>query len=260
MGEIVGKAGVFCVKKLLPGVKAEKRVDFVIAQAEGTTGGFGIGKNHSVYLHKLGIDVLTGGECIYYKRDIIEHIERARYMLRPANYPHGNPGRGWRLYQKGDTNIAVVALLGQSGFDRVHLSNPFTVLSHLMEIIREQTALTIVDFHASTTAEKAAMFHYIDGRVSAVIGTHTKVMTADERIMPKGTAVITDAGRTGSRESVGGLAPDIEIRKLRTQIPERSADAWDGLELQGVLVDIEEDGRASAIERLKIPCTEGPGD
>jgi 2',3'-cyclic-nucleotide 2'-phosphodiesterase len=258
LGEIVGKAGVYCVKQLLPGLVADQKIDFVIASAEGATGGFGLGKNHSIYLHKLGIDVLTGGECIYYKRDMVDHIKQARYILRPANYPPGNPGRGWWVYKKSELSIGVVVLLGQSGFDRVHLSNPFTYLPEIVSRLREQTDIIIVDFHASTTAEKHTMFHHADGLVSAVIGTHTKVMTADEAVLPKGTGVLCDVGRCGSIDSVGGLDPDIEIQKFLTQIPERSQDAWANLELQGVVLSISDEGKTESMERFKLHCEEAP--
>jgi metallophosphoesterase (TIGR00282 family) len=260
LGEIVGKAGVFCVKKLLPELVEEKKIDFVIANGEGATGGFGLGKNHSIYLHKLGIDVITGGECIYYKLDMTNHIRTARYILRPANYPPGNPGRGWGVYRKKDRAIGVIVLLGQSGFNRVHLSNPFSFLPEIVKRLRDETNNIVLDFHASTTAEKYTMFYHADGMVSAVIGTHTKVMTADEAVMPKGTGVICDVGRCGSQDSVGGLSYEVEIRKFLTQVPERSQDTWENLELQGVVMELNEKGKTETIERFKMPCKEVPDD
>ncbi len=258
IGEIVGKAGIFCVKSLLPRLRAERKIDFVIADAEGTTGGFGLGKNHAIYLHKLGIDVLTGGERIYYKLDLVPFIQKASFILRPANYPPGNPGRGWRVYPVGDKLIGVVCLLGQAGFTRVHLSNPYTFLPELLTRIKQETNIVILDFHATTTAEKYAMFYLADGKVSAVIGTHTRALTADEDILPGGTGIICDSGRTGSLNSVGGMDPEVEVQKFLTQIPERSKDAWSDLELQGVLLDIDDSGRTTAIERLRVKCTEKP--
>ncbi len=260
MGEIVGKAGVFCVKSLLADFKTEKKIDFVVANGEGTTGGFGIGKNHSIYLHKLGIDVITGGECIYYKRDMVSHIKKAPYILRPANYPPGNPGRGWRIYQAGEYKIGVISLLGQSGFRRVHLSNPFSFLPTIVERIREETPIILLDFHAATTAEKYTMFHHADGKVSAVAGTHHKALTADEAILPKGTGMICDTGRTGSADSVGGLNSKVEIRQFLTQIPERSSETWDGIEMQGVIFEISDQGKTIAVERVRVPCEEVPLD
>ncbi|MEW5814300.1 MAG: TIGR00282 family metallophosphoesterase [Spirochaetota bacterium] len=260
IGEIVGKVGVFCVKALLPRIKAEKKIDFVIAQSEGATGGFGLGKNHAVYLHKLGIDVLTAGECIYYKKDMVEYIQKAPYILRPANYPAGNPGRGWWVYTKAEQKIGVINLLGQSGFNRVHLSNPYSFLPELVNRIKKDTNIIIVDFHAATTAEKYAMFYHADGMVSAVIGTHFKILTSDSAILAGGTGIICDAGRTGSLDSVGGLDEEIEIQKFLTQIPERSKDAWKNLELQGVFLEIDESGKTTGIEPLRYQCKEVPND
>ncbi|MFP4180551.1 MAG: TIGR00282 family metallophosphoesterase [Spirochaetaceae bacterium] len=255
IGEIVGKAGVYCIKNGLQEIKEKYGVDFVIANGEGTTGGYGIGKNHSIYLHKLGIDVITAGEKVYYKKDMVPHISKAPYILRPANYPPQNPGRGWRIYQSGDRKFGIINMLGQSGFDRVHLSNPFTYLPELVNRIKQETPIILVDFHASTTAEKYSMFHYADGMVSAIIGSHTKVLTADEHIMEKGTGVICDTGRTGSFLSVGGLEPETEMRQFLTQIPERSNEYWKGLELQGVVLHLNEEGKTEYIERFRHPLT-----
>ena len=259
-GEVVGKAGVYCIKKLIPELKKEMELDFVIANADGATGGFGIGRSHAIYLRKLGVDVITGGDQIYFKKDMVPHIDSAYYMLRPANYPPGTPGRGWRYYNvDNDRRLAVISMLGQSGFDRVHGSNPFTYVPELASRARKETPFVILDFHATTTAEKYTMFHHADGMLSAVIGTGTRVQTRDALVMPKGTAVIGDAGRTGSRDSVAGLDPGPEIRKFMTGVPERSSDTWVNLELQGVLIDIGDDGKATSIEPIRREC-EPPKD
>lgn len=258
VGEIVGKSGVWVAKELLAKIRQEHAIDFVIANGEGATGGFGIGRNHAVYLHKLGIDVLTTGECSYYKKDIVDHFNKASYMVRPANYPPRNPGRGWMVFEKNGRKIAVMCLLGVAGFKRVHLKNPFGLLPKLLESITPETNTILLDFHAVTTAEKATMFAMADGKLSAVIGTHTKGLTADERVLPGGTAVITDAGRTGSLESVAGLDPEIEIRKLTTLVHEYSKEAWAMLELQGVIIQIGDDGKATSIERIRETCKAPP--
>jgi 2',3'-cyclic-nucleotide 2'-phosphodiesterase len=250
---------VFVVKSLLDKLKRELGVELVIADGEGATGGFGIGKSHAIYLHKLGVDVITTGECAYYKKDIVDHMVRARYMLRPCNYPWDNPGRGWLLAGPEQHKVAVISVLGQAGFGRVHLANPFQVLPGLLERVRRDARTIIIDYHATTTAEKAALFHYLKGQVSAVIGTHQKAQTADARIL-EGTAVITDVGRTGSFDSVGGFEPEIEIRKFLTQVPEPSHTSWRGLQLQGVLIDVADDGKAVYIERVRRDCTEIPHD
>ncbi len=254
IGEIVGSPGVYCVKALLPKIKEEQKIDFIIANGDGATGGFGIGKNHSIYLRKLGIDVITGGECIYYKRDMVPYIDKASYILRAANYPFGNPGRGWKVYIFGDRKIGVISLLGQYGFNRVYPENPYKIVPKLIEKIKNETNIILIDYHAVATAEKITMSYIINGKVSALIGSHAKAPTSDERILPGGTAVITDAGRTGAANTVGGFDPEIEIKKFITQIPELSKCKWGKLELQGVVVEIDDNGKAVEIKRIKYNC------
>ena len=259
IAEIVGKAGVFTVKKLLPAAIRDLQVDFVIGNADSATGGAGLGRQHCVYLRKLGIEAITTGECAYYKRDIVEHMPKAPYLLRPANYPYGNPGRGYKVFTAGTAagpvKVAVVELLGQAGFSRVHLANPYQAITDLARKLREETPIVILDFHAATTAEKITMSYHASGLVSAVIGSHTKAQTADARIA-RGTAYITDAGRTGSLMSVGGQDPDTRIAEYMTGIPAWAKDGTDGLELQGCLVEVGDDGRALSIKALRIPCTD----
>ena len=251
IGEIVGKAGVYCVKVALSKLIAEYNFDFIIANGDGATGGFGIGKNHSVYLRKLGVNVITTGDSAYYKRDMVTHIADAPYILRPANHAFGNPGRGIRHYRVADTRIAVICLLGQSGYKWVHLANPFTQLGSLLQHAVKECNVVLIDFHALTTAEKYSLFFLADGKVSAVIGTGQRVQTADARILPGKTAVICDAGRTGSRRGIQGLEPEIETRKFLRQIPERSSDIWEELFLEGAIIDINEDGAATAITSIR---------
>ncbi len=253
LGEIVSKAGIYCVKTALDDVRKQTGAQFVIANGDGATGGFGIGKSHAVYLRKLGVDCITGGDQIYYKKDIAEFIDRAGHMVRAANFPPKNPGRGYRIYRVGDVSIAVLNLLGLSGFLRVHLSNPYTFLPELVERLRKDASIIILDYHASTTAEKRIMSIYADGMVSAVMGTGQRVLTADLELSAGGTATITDCGRTGSQNSVAGLAAEVEIEKFLTAIPQRSGDAWDNLELQGVLLDIDESGTTVSAEYIREP-------
>ncbi len=253
LGEIVGKPGIQTIKSALKGLRAEKRIDLVVANGEGTTNGFGIGRAHAIQLQKLGIDILTGGEKIYYKLDMVDFISKNPTILRPANYPQGVPGRGVRYVNIGDKKAVIINLLGNSDFPRTHLANPFNFIENLVEKAREETPLVFVQFHASTTAEKNTMAFLLDGRVTAMIGTHTKVLSADERIFPKGTAMITDNGRCGSQFSVGGFDPKLEINKFITQIPMRSHECWEGLELQGVLVEADDEGKAVSIETIRVP-------
>lgn len=186
---------------------------------------------------------------------MVDHFKKVSYMLRPANYPYSNPGRGWTIANRDGFSLGVIIVMGQAGFPRVHLRNPFVLLPELIKKISETTPNIIIEYHAETTAEKNSLFQYLDGQVSAIIGTHTRALSADERLMPAGTAVITDAGRTGSINSVGGMDSEIEIRKYISQIPEYSKAAFDSLELQGVLIDIDQTcGKARSIARLRIPC------
>lgn len=239
------------MKELLPKLKKQHAIDFTIADGEGATGGFGLGKNHSIYIRKLGVDVITMGECSYYKKDMVEHIAASPWILRPANYPQRNPGRGFGIYEAAGRKIAVISLLGQANYKRVHLKNPFTTLPKVHEIVSAQTSTIIVDFHAITTAEKNTMFWHADGKVSAIVGTHTKAPTSDERIMPGRTAVITDVGRVGSIDGVGGLDTEVETRKLTTLIHEYSKETWGKLELQAVVIEIGDDGLATGIKRIR---------
>lgn len=260
LGEIVGKAGIYCIKDGLKDLKDSTKADFVVANGDGATGGFGIGKNHSVYLRKLGLDVITGGDQIYFKKDMVPHIVQAPYILRPANFPPGNPGRGWRVYTAAERRIGVISLLGQSGFDRVHLSNPFTFLPEIISRLKEDTNTIVLDFHALTTAEKYTMLYHAAGTLSAIIGTGTRVPTSDATVRD-GTAYITDIGRTGSIDSVAGLDPKIEIQKHVSQIPERSEEAWVNLQIQGVLVETDDStGKAGSIELVRHECKEPSGD
>ncbi len=260
IGEIVGKAGHFTLKHLLKDFVSEREIDFVIANANGATGGFGLGKNHAITLRKKGIRVLTGGECIYYKKDIVEYLPKAPWILRPANLPPGIPGRGWGIYDTPVGDIGVICMIGQSGYTRTHGNNPFTYLPEIVKKIRERTDTIILNFHATTTAERRTMGFHADGLVSAMIGTGTRCQTADVQISPGGTAYITDAGRTGSRSSVYGMDSEREMRILLTRVPERSKDGWGDLRLQGVLMDIDKEGKAGSVETLDIPCEEVPND
>ncbi|MDR1948134.1 MAG: YmdB family metallophosphoesterase [Spirochaetaceae bacterium] len=258
IAEIIGKAGIYAFRKALPGIKQRYGPGFIIANADGATGGNGLGRNHAAYLRKLGADVLTTGECCFYKKDLVENMGRIPYVLRPENLNPEAPGIGARIFKVGNEKIAVAVLLGQSGFSRVHGENPVSRLPVLLERLRRETPYVIIDFHAEATAEKRTLFAAADGHCSAVIGSHNRVQTADEGILPGGTAVITDAGRTGSTDSVGGAETESRIREYLTGIPEWTKDAWARPELQGVLLEINRDGKAVSIERIRYPVPEMP--
>ncbi|MDR2942055.1 MAG: YmdB family metallophosphoesterase [Treponema sp.] len=251
--ELVGKAGVYALKKAMHVLKSSYPFDFLIACADGATGGNGLGRSHAAYIHKLGANVITLGECCFYKKDLAENMEKIPYVLRPENISGLAPGIGVKVFNAGNEKIAVAVILGQNGFNRLHANNPFTALPPILERLKKQTLYIIVDFHAQATAEKKTLFYSADGNCSAVIGSHTKVQTADETILPGGTAVITDAGRTGSIQSVGGSEINSRIKEYITGIPDWTREAWDQPELQGVYLDIDRDGKALSIERVRIP-------
>jgi metallophosphoesterase (TIGR00282 family) len=252
IAEIVGKAGIYALKKCLPDIKKEKKPDFTIACADAATGGNGLGRNHAAYIHKLGVNVITTGECCFFKKDLTENFEKTSYVLRPDNLNIEAPGTGARSYRCDGKKVAVAVLLGQSGFGRMHANNPFSGLAALLERLRLETPFAIIDFHAQATAEKQTFFAMADGSCSAVIGSHTRVQTADERVLGGGTAVITDAGRTGSAESVGGCDTDSRIREYISGIPDWTKDAWEKPVLQGVFLELAENGRAASIERVAV--------
>ena len=256
---------MFSFKTAQQELKRRYPYDFLIACADGATGGNGLGRNHAAYIHKIGADVITTGECCFFKKDLTENMDKTPYVLRPDNLNPQAPGTGSRVYKtSGKTEcptsgekVAVAVLMGQNGFARLHSHSPFVRLPALLERLRQETPYVIIDFHAQATAEKKTLFFQADGCCSAVIGSHTRVQTADEMILPKGTAVISDAGRTGSSESVGGCETASRVQEYMTGIPEWTKEAWDKPELQGVYIDIAPDGRAKSIERIRIKIETG---
>jgi metallophosphoesterase (TIGR00282 family) len=257
IAELVGKAGIYALKKALPDLQKKRHIDFTLVCADGATGGSGLGRNHAAYIRKLGADVITTGDYCFYKKDLVENWEKLPYVLRPANLgsSSGIPGAGWRVFKAGNNRVAVLVLLG-SNFNRVRGNNPFAALE-LLEELRAETPYVIVDFHAWASGEKRTLFAALAGRCSAVIGSHNRVQSADEEIL-SGTAVICDAGRTGSTESVGGTDINERIQEYLTGIPDWTKDAWDKCELQGVFVETDDKGRAQTIERIRIPVEASP--
>jgi metallophosphoesterase (TIGR00282 family) len=258
IAEIVGKAGIYALKKGLADLKHRKQADFVIACADGATGGSGLGRNHAAYIRKLGVQVLTTGECCFYKKDLVENFEHLPYVLRPLNLNPQAPGFGSRVYKAGNNKIAVAVFLGQSGFTRLHGDNPFSALPVVLERLRQETPHIILDFHAEATGEKQTFFAAADGGCSAVIGSHNRVQTSDEAVLPGGTAVICDAGRTGSLDSVGGADAAERIQEYLSGIPNWTKEAWGRPELQGVCIELDRQGRALSIERIRYPVPELP--
>ena len=270
MAELAGKAGIYALKQTLPSLKKDRNIDFTLVCADGATGGNGLGRHHAGYIRKLGADVITTGDCCFYKKDLVENW--VPYVLRPVNLggdPNPDeqervPGFGWRVFKITDQNtgaetkVAAAVLLG-ANFIRLKADNPFTRLPSLLEKLRAQTPFTVIDFHAWATGEKRTLFAAAAGSCTAVIGSHCRVQTADEEILD-GTAVICDAGRTGSIESVGGNDIAVRIREYRTGIPDWTKEAWDKCELQGVIIEADGQGRALSIERIRIPVTHTPAN
>jgi metallophosphoesterase (TIGR00282 family) len=252
IGDIVGRPGREVIKELLPQIKERYKIDFVVANGENAAGRKGITPKITEEFLSYGIDLITTGDHVWSKKQVLEIIDEEERILRPANYPPGTPGRGSVILKtsKG-VLVGAINLLG-----RVFLSTldcPFRVGMKEVEKLREKTPLIIVDIHAEATSEKIALGWYLDGQVSAVIGTHTHVQTADERILPEGTAYLTDVGMAGSCDSVLGIDRGRVIRRFLTQMPVQFEVARENLQLSAVLVKVDpESGKSENIERLQI--------
>ncbi len=246
IGDVIGKPGRDTVRTLLPDLKREKSIDFVICNGENTAGGFGITPDTASELLESGVDVLTSGNHIWDKKEIIPLMDDGLPLIRPANYPDA-PGKGY-IHQGG---VTVVNLMGRVFM--ASLDCPFRTADALLEQLKEegQSKVIIVDFHAEATSEKQAMGWYLDGRVSGVLGTHTHVGTVDAKILPKGTAYLTDVGMTGPSDSVIGSDKDAVLERFLTSMPNRLAVASGPCVLNSVLVEVDEEtGKASLIERI----------
>jgi metallophosphoesterase (TIGR00282 family) len=253
IGDIFGKPGRKLIQEKLQGLRHEYRIDFCIANVENAAAGFGITPPIADDLLNSGIDLLTSGNHIWDKRAILPYLAEQPRLLRPYNYPKGVPGTGLYI---GDTDYGVrIGVLNLQG--RVFMAAidcPFALGRTAIERIRQQTHIIIVDFHAEATSEKQAFGWYVDGTVSAVLGTHTHVQTADERILPRGTAYITDLGMTGPHDSVIGSLQDAAVDRFLRQIPNRLEPATGNLKICGAVVEIEErNGLALSIQRLNLP-------
>jgi metallophosphoesterase (TIGR00282 family) len=251
IGDIVGKTGRMAVKSLLPLIVNKYKVDLIIANGENAAGGFGITEKVASELFGYGIHILTSGNHIWDKKESIPYIGREGRIIRPLNYPPGVPGSGSIIFTVREKRVGVINLSG-----RVFMSNidcPFRTGLSEIERLKKETDIIIIDFHAEATSEKVAFGYYVDGLVSAVIGTHTHVQTADEKILPKGTAYITDVGMTGPADSVIGIEKEQIIERFLLQMPMKFETARGGGILSAVVIEIEDDsGRATAIQRLML--------
>jgi 2',3'-cyclic-nucleotide 2'-phosphodiesterase len=238
---------------LLRLVRKEEGADAIVLNGENSAGGFGITPDIVREFLDLGVDVITTGNHVWDKKEIRPVLESEPRLLRPANYPPGNPGRGLAVVEVSGVRLAVLNLQGRVFMPPI--DDPFRLADELLAGVRGDAQVVVVDFHAEATSEKQAMAFHLDGRVAAVVGTHTHVQTADERILPRGTAAITDLGLTGSLGGIIGMKPEISLeRQLLQARGERMQPADDELHLQGVVVEVDvASGKASAIRRLSVP-------
>ncbi|MFZ5650010.1 MAG: TIGR00282 family metallophosphoesterase [Bacillota bacterium] len=251
IGDIVGRPGRRAVKQNLPDLLDGKVVDLVIANGENAAGGNGITRDIAQELFSYGVDVITMGNHVWSQKDTCTYIEKEPRLIRPGNYPPGTPGRGCGIVgTKKGIDVGVINISGRVFMQE--LDCPFRVGDQLVARLKEKVDIILVDFHAEASSEKVAMGWYMDGRVSAVCGTHTHVQTADERVLPGGTAYISDVGMTGPLDSVIGVKKELVIEKFITQMPRRFEVA-DGLyQFNAVLIEIDElSSRAVSIKRIQ---------
>ncbi len=252
VGDVVGQPGRRALDSALTRLIDQRAIDFTIVNIENAAGGFGLTVDLFAELSKMPIDVFSSGNHIWDKKEIYDALNSSDRLLRPANYPPGNPGRGWTVQSTAaGVPVAVLNLQGQV-FMPAHADSPFRVADDELAAAGDVKVI-VVDFHAEATSEKAALGWYLDGRVSAVIGTHTHVPTADETIRPGGTAYLSDAGMTGAYEGVIGFTKDRIIEKFLSQTPRSFETAKKDIRLSGAVVDVdEESGKARKIERVQV--------
>lgn len=249
IGDVVGKTGRDFISNNMAQIIKEHGIDFVIANGENSAHGVGITRSTYEELVYAGVDVITLGNHTWAKKEVTDFIEEKLNLIRPANFPENNPGRGYTIIEKAGKKIAVVNLVGRVYMES--FDDPFRKADEILSKIQDQADIIIVDFHAEATSEKLAMGWYLDGRVTAVFGTHTHVQTSDERILPKGTGYITDIGMTGPYDSILGVDKDIIIKKFVTLMPSRFEVA-EGRAVFGAIVLKLDDDKLIEIKRLNI--------
>jgi hypothetical protein len=252
IGDIVGKGGRQAVKALLPRIAEKYKADFVIANGENASGGFGITGETAAEIFSLGVDVITTGNHIWDKKDVIPYISKENLLLRPLNYPEGVPGFGSVVKAlPGGGSVGVINLSGRVFMGLMDC--PFRAGASEVEAMRKKTPVIVVDFHAEATSEKVAMGHWLDGKVSAVVGTHTHVQTADERVLPGGTAFISDVGMTGPVDSIIGVKKEQVLERFLLGMPTRFEVPSGQMLLSGLVIEVDDmTGRAESVVRLQI--------
>lgn len=252
VGDIVGKPGRKVLRDLLPGLVDQHRVDLVIANVENVAKGMGVSRDSLQEVKKAGVQIMTSGNHVWKKSGVEQLLKEDRSLLRPANYADGAPGRGCVLWESNlGIKVGVINLVGRVFLETVDC--PFRVGARLAENLRDQGArICIVDFHAEATSEKAALGWFLDGKVSGVLGTHTHVQTADERVLPGGTGFITDVGMTGGRDSVIGVKIEASLKRFLTGVPQPFEPSGRNLVLEGALLEVcGETGRCREIKRVR---------
>jgi len=250
IGDIVGKPGRDMVRKGVRGLVEEHGIDLVIANVENSAAGFGVTKDIGDTLLEWGVDVMTSGNHIWDKKEVLHYIPTQPRLLRPANYPAGVPGRGSYVAQTRDGRpVGVINVMGRVFM--LNIDDPFAVVLKEIEAVRARARVIVVDFHAEATSEKVAMGWHLDGKVTLVVGTHTHVQTADERILPNGTAYLTDAGMTGPHDSIIGMERQPSLARFLNGMPSRFEPATGNPRLNGVVVEADDQtGRATAVTRI----------
>ena len=249
VGDLVGENGVRYLKEVLPKLREENKIDFVVVNAENAAGGMGITTAIFNDLKKLNVNVITMGNHTWGKKDIFTFIDDD-LIIRPANYSRGVVGKGYNIYNCKNKKICVINLIGRTDMG-VQSDNPFTKIEDILKEVKGKVDYIIVDFHAEATAEKIAMKHFLDGKVTVLFGTHTHVQTADEEITPKNMAYITDIGMTGPINSVIGMDIDASIKRFMTSLPERYKLADGKCKLDGCIIEINDDNcQVCSINRI----------
>jgi metallophosphoesterase (TIGR00282 family) len=251
VGDVVGKIGRRLLQERLRRLQNELQADLTVVNVENAAGGFGLTGAVWDELKRLPVDVFTSGNHIWDKKETAELLDAEPRLLRPANYPPGNPGRGWVVVPAKRVSVAVINLQGLTFMSAIE--SPFRAADRILEELPAQTLVKLVDFHAEATSEKQAFAWYLDGRVSAVLGTHTHVQTADERVLPRGTAALTDVGMTGPYEGIIGFKPQAVIERFLFATPRSLEPATRGGALCAAFVEVDEtNGHAVAIRRLRV--------
>jgi metallophosphoesterase (TIGR00282 family) len=252
IGDVVGSPGRRGLASAMPGLRERFEPELVVVNAENAAGGMGITESTAQDVFDAGADVITLGNHTYRHREAYDFLDRASRVIRPSNYRRSNPGRGHVVVEAGGMRVGVVNLSGTVGLSAAR--SPFDEADLLLDELEDRTDSVVVDFHAEVTSEKVALGWYLDGRVAAVLGTHTHVPTADGRVLPGGTAFISDVGMTGSRDGVLGVKRDQAIERMRTDMPVRFEPATEDVWVMGAAVGIGGSGLADSIEPFMLPA------